>query len=137
MKKENPEITFLDAYKPPFEVWMKDLPIYVHTSEGKTAFTILNPDRIEDIQRMVSLLNDEEGAVPFEHCGGNRKKHIIATDDLSPVLLLRGWGHLIGGGALNLHPEQAAKIQDEFYVWCLRKILGKPEDWQPPKEDDE
>lgn len=137
MKQDNPDITFKDAYKPPFKVWMEDLPIYVQTSEGVTAFTIMNPDRIDDIRRIVSLINEEEGAIPFEHCGGNRERHIIATDDLTPVLLLRGWGHLTGGGAMNLPFERAAKIQDEFYDFCLRKILGMPDDWTFPETKEE
>lgn len=34
-----------------------------------------------------------------------KKKHII---------LIRGWGHLIGTGGLHLKAEDAAKIQDDF-----------------------
>lgn len=38
------------------------------------------------------------------------------------VMLLRGWGHLTGCGALNLPPEEAAKIQDDFGEWIVKKL---------------
>lgn len=39
------------------------------------------------------------------------------------LAVVRGWGYLTGTGGLNLAPEEAAKIQDEFalfVVTCLR-----------------
>ena len=44
--------------------------------------------------------------------------------DGQPMLLLRGWGHLTGCGALNLPPDQAAKIQDDFANWVVNKLKG-------------
>ena len=39
--------------------------------------------------------------------------------------LVRGWGHLIGCGGLNLPAELAAKMQDEFINYILDKLNGK------------
>lgn len=89
MKQDNPDITFKDAYKPPFKVWMDDVPVYVQSSEGVTAFSVINPERIDVIRRMVNLINEEEGIVPFEHCGANRERHVIADADLTPVQIGR------------------------------------------------
>lgn len=35
---------------------------------------------------------------------------------------IRGWGHLTGCGALNLPPEEAIEIQDDFGEWIVKKL---------------
>ncbi len=40
------------------------------------------------------------------------------------LAVVRGWGYLTGTGGLSLHPDDAAKIQDDFasfVVNCLRE----------------
>lgn len=37
-------------------------------------------------------------------------------------MLIRGWGHLTGCGALNLPDHEAAKIQDDFGEWIVKKL---------------
>lgn len=38
---------------------------------------------------------------------------------------VRGWGHLIGSGGLNLSTDIAKKIQDEFILYILNRLNGK------------
>lgn len=38
------------------------------------------------------------------------------------VLIVRGWGHLIGGGGLGLPTDVAAKIQDNFGKWVVETL---------------
>ena len=45
--------------------------------------------------------------------------------DNENILLLRGWGHLTGGGALNLPDKEAIQIQNEFLDWVISKLKGK------------
>lgn len=37
-------------------------------------------------------------------------------------IIVRGWGHLTGCGALNLPVEEAAKIQDDFANYIITKL---------------
>jgi len=41
------------------------------------------------------------------------------------LFCVRGWGNLIGIGALNLPEEEAAKIQDGFVAYILEKLRNK------------
>ena len=45
--------------------------------------------------------------------------------DNENILLLRVWGHLTGGGALNLPDKEAIQIQNEFRDWVISKLKGK------------
>jgi len=42
--------------------------------------------------------------------------------DLCPVISIRGWGHLISPGGLNLSTEDAIKIQDDFGNYIVEKL---------------
>lgn len=44
------------------------------------------------------------------------------TIDGINVMLIRGWGHLTGEGALNLPYREASKIQDDFGEWIVKKL---------------
>jgi hypothetical protein len=39
-----------------------------------------------------------------------------------PVIDIRGWGYLTGCGALNMHPDEAAKVQDQFTAWVVQVL---------------
>lgn len=43
------------------------------------------------------------------------------------IMLVRGWGYLIGTGGLNLSAEEAAKIQDDFGNWIVETLSKKKE----------
>ena len=38
------------------------------------------------------------------------------------IITIRGWGHLIGMGGLNIHPDKAKVIQDEFGEWIINTL---------------
>lgn len=50
------------------------------------------------------------------------KQYIISDEPRELVLMIRGWGHLTGVGGLNLTPEEAARIQDEFGSYIIDKL---------------
>ena len=43
-------------------------------------------------------------------------------EETKHLLLVRGWGHLIGGGGYKLPPEKAAQIQDEFAEYIVEQL---------------
>jgi|18_taG_2_1085343.scaffolds.fasta_scaffold157237_2 hypothetical protein len=44
-----------------------------------------------------------------------------ATGD-TPVLDVRGWGHLTGKGSLGMEDNEAAKVQDQFERWVIETL---------------
>lgn len=46
----------------------------------------------------------------------------IVSINRANIIRIRGWGHLTGCGALNLPSEKAAKIQDDFGEWIVKKL---------------
>lgn len=116
MKKE---LTFKDVYREPFHI-CEFCPIYVFSANDVTTFNVITEDA-DVISDILGIIN------------GNSKKKMsdnVAFEDgyilidREPVLLVRGWGHLTGCGALNLPVEKAAKIQDDFANWVVNKLKG-------------
>lgn len=49
--------------------------------------------------------------------------NIYLNGDL--ILVVRGWGYLIGVGCLNLPEKEAAKIQDDFALHVVNCLRGE------------
>ena len=123
------------AYPLPLRKW-EDMDIKVFTADNSLAWDfmfemfagmfesptmIISPEQQNDI---ISLVNGEkkgsvEGTVSYDKDEGTIKV------DGKILLLVRGWGHLTGGGALNLPPDKAAEIQDAFAEHIVNKLSGK------------
>ena len=118
---------FKDIYKLPLSVC--DSHVYVWTENGVMAFNNL----IGFAELDVAYLNDLVAAINGDEPGvynAEVKDGRILVDG-KKVLLARGWGHLTGGGALNLPSDVAAKLQDDFIAFCvsqLRRDLKGKED---------
>lgn len=74
----------------------------------------------ESKQLIIDILNDRTDKyvnreVKYDEAGQ------ISIDGIN-VILLRGWGHLTGCDALNLPGHEAAKIQDDFGEWIVKKL---------------
>lgn len=113
------ELTFKDVYQLPlkFDEWSMT---FIYTSNYVMAFNCLISDK-ETRDTVIGILNGEidkkiTDEVTYE------KGYIKANG--KPILLLRGWGHLTGCGALNLPSKQAAKIQDDFANWVVNRLKG-------------
>lgn len=113
------EITFLDVYQPPFI--LDNCLVYIYTNNYGRAFNCLirNKQTMSDIVDILNGKSDKkiEKDVKYSNC-------TIYIDE-KPILLIRGWGHLIGVGGLNLPGEQAAKIQNDFGEWVVKKLKGE------------
>lgn len=105
----------LEIYKLPFHVSGP----YIFSSNGVMALTSVNDD-CEFMERVCCELNEEYlGLARWENVE-SKGQYILA--DGKPILIIRGWGHLTGCGALNLPSEEAAKIQDDFRDWIISKL---------------
>lgn len=113
---------FKEVFKPPFSTDPGDYEIYIWCDGGKQmAFNLLQRGISK---RIVALLNGEEGAKPFKKIGIS-ENHQFIIDGYAPLLKVRGWGRLTGTGALNLHPEEAIKIQNDFVDWASKMLKGE------------
>lgn len=108
---------FDDIYKPPFHDMFG---AWVETEEGVRCFDWELRMNIKTKQTIIDILNgDSKQAVK-----GEVKYHgncLISINGIN-ILIIRGWGHLTGCGALNLSAKEAAKIQDDFGEWIMKKL---------------
>lgn len=113
------EITFKDIYQPPF--YVGDCGFYGYAKNGTKAFTAFDDTAQEHMAHIISILNGEnvtkykKGDILVE----KSKLYVENT-----VVLVRGWGKLIGSGegCYHLNPTDAAKIQDEFIRFVVDAI---------------
>lgn len=109
----------------------------VFHANGHMAFDFLRryKDEDEDIvhvaeesqNKILSILNgdsDQKIEHPLKYEDGYIS--IKKEDKWFKIMLIRGWGYLIGVGGLNLPADKAAKIQDDFGNWIV-KTLNKAE----------
>lgn len=114
MKKN---LTFKDVYAPPFRI--ADLNIYVYSSNGIKTFTAFGDKAQAHMNHIVSLLN---GELTEKY---DKSDVIVDKDKLyvkGSLIMVRGWGTLIGSGGYNLTPTEASKIQDDFIQWVVDTI---------------
>lgn len=122
---QNKNINFKDVWKPPFKY---DGWGYIWSSNNVMTFTVdLYYDTEDEYSRInkimknfVKVLNDEKDFEKMEGITVRNGCDIYLNDEC--LGYFRGWGHLTGSGALNLKPDVAAKIQDEFINDFVSKI---------------
>ena len=110
--------TFRKAFTPPF----KHSAIgRVNDSKGNFCFQFVNI-MLEDefYEFAVAVINNEKEPkypdVKYSHDEG----YIKAND--KDILLIRGWGYLIGTGGLNLKEHEAANIQDSLADYIVARL---------------
>ena len=103
-----------EAFVPPFRLDPGGYRVYVWCKSG-IAFNLLNASEGE---RIVALLNGEEGVKPFNDINSDNRDTI--KNGYAPLLLVRGWGRLTG--TLGLDVDEALKIQKEFKEWAMKQL---------------
>lgn len=111
---------FNEAYKFPLQIdpdtW------YVWTADHTMAFNYFfdNPSYINQLIRKINgeTVPELEYSKPFSITNSLN----ILDKFGNMVLFARGWGHLIGSGALNLDAKEAAKIQNDFLEYCVNQL---------------
>lgn len=104
----------LEIYKPPFRISEP----YIFS----LAFMILTRNN-ELIRNICDTLSNEDTHLNLGNI--TYANDVFIQKDNENILLLRGWGHLTGGGALNLPDKEAIQIQNEFRDWVISKLKGK------------
>lgn len=116
-------IDFKEVYKLPLRI-DEYCPIYVKTSNNIKAFNLLDTSEkyMNIVKKVINIINGDDS----QHITNNvtYNEGFIFIDN-SALFLVRGWGHLTGAGAMNLDPKIAAKIQDEFCEFIVKKLKGE------------
>lgn len=71
---------------------------------------------------------------PFKYDAEGQTIYCQSKNGDNMCLQVRGWGNLIGGGAENLPPEEAATIQDDFGEWVVHRLNQSMAKTQREKE---
>lgn len=113
-------MTALDVYKPPF----RTDGLYIFS--GNNVMTLMASDCQNDPQKLMErtcqIMNGESksyGNPNISYANGE----IYNGSQL--LMVVRGFGHLTGHGALGLPVEEALKIQDEFGEWLCRLLRNE------------
>ena len=107
-------MTFKEVFEPPFSLDPEGYRVYIWCKQG-IAFNLLNASEGE---RIVALLNGEEGVQPFDNINSNEGD--IINNGYAPLLRVRGWGRLTGTLALDV--DDALRIQKEFREWAMKQL---------------
>ena len=109
-------MTFKDIYKLPLK---KDehSSTYIWSNNNVMTFTVLT-DNDKLITDVINKINDNNN-ISFNNVKHESGRIFI---DNTPILLIRGWGHLIGQAALKLNHKKAAQIQDDFAEFVVNKL---------------
>ena len=129
-------MNFKDVYKLPLEKY-EGMDKVFHAN-GHMAFDFLRRYKGEDEdivhvaeesqKKIVNILNGDDSQNiehPLKYEDGYIS--IKREDKWFKIMLVRGWGYLIGTGGLNLSAEEAAKIQDDFGNWIVETLSKKKE----------
>lgn len=125
---------FKKVYKLPLEKFVGTFKV-LHAN-GHMAFDFLTNYGNEDENvlcvvpesqtKIINILNgedDQKVTKPLKYENGYI--FIQKNDKWYKIIVLRGWGYLIGAGGLNLSAEEAAKIQDDFGNWIVNTLNKK------------
>lgn len=118
-----------DAYKASQITWEQvwELPlrkdehsnVYAWANNGTMALTFATDD-LSLIKGIVDRINGKEAEISKKW---DRSGTTFYCDG-KVAFIVRGWGHLVGGGALALPMDEAVRIQDEFCDFILSKLKG-------------
>jgi len=113
---------FYEIFKGPFKA--DENCCYIWCNDGtQVCFDVMDERDASLGKRIADCLNDAPGKQEFYDIGISADGQYIC-DGHSPLLCVRGWGHLTGTGGLNLSGEEAREIQDEFVRWAAEQLGG-------------
>lgn len=123
---------FKEYFKFPLKMW-EHMEIKVFTSDNKMAFDWTINATKEVKQKILDVINGDRPAMQatpkeFRYDNGYIYCKFLSGENEGKeikVFLIRGWGMLTGVGGYNLDADVAAKIQDDFANYCVKKLNGK------------
>lgn len=107
-----------------YELPLRDDYPYIFCNDGAMAFNWMISGDSTVRETIIDKINGKSKH-QFKHKVFYRDGKICYINnkgDIQLLLLVRGWGHLIGGGGHNLPPKKAAQIQDEFAEYIVEQI---------------
>ena len=120
--KEKVTPHFSEVFKGPFTA--DEQCCYIWCNDGtQVCFDVMDERDAALGKRIADCLNDAPDKKTFYDIGVSKDGQYIC-DGHSPILCVRGWGHLTGTGGLNLTGKQAREIQDEFVRWAAEQLGG-------------
>ena len=108
-----------------YELPLRDDYPYIFCNDGAMAFNWMGNLDSEKRRDIIQKMNGELTVLKFRQKVFYRDGKICYINnkgEIQPLLLVRGWGHLIGIGGHNLPPKKAAQIQDEFAEYMVEQI---------------
>lgn len=105
-----------DIYQLPLSV--DKVSNYVWAKNGTMALMFNHDVNTKDRQKIVDSINNKDRHKILGLKINNGDFYI----DKKYIFCVRGWGNLVGRGALNLHLNEAEKIQDNFIQYVHSKL---------------
>lgn len=136
MKKNQTNLTWKDVYKLPLRQ-EEACEFMVMTADNQRAFDFEWPAwdtyekgkglPIEVEQQIIAKLNGDASIIieplyNFSYINGDIYAFSTINKKKKHIMMIRGWGHLTGTGALNLSDEDAVRIQDEFGQYIVETL---------------
>lgn len=100
--------------------------IYIWSSKGSMVAMGLQ-DHEEILLGVTKVINDNSCRLRVRHKPGpnsatyNEKDQVVSIHG-TPVLMIRGWGHLTAASSHNLTDKEAVAIQDELGNWIAKQL---------------
>jgi hypothetical protein len=112
----------LEIYKPPFRADSS----YIYSSNGVMSLmaTDNNHDPEKLMLRTVEILNGDSESIGNPNISYYNGEIYLNSN---VIMVVRGFGHLTGEGALNLSLDEAMRVQDQFGEWVCRKLRNDKE----------
>lgn len=107
-----------------YELPLRDDYPYISCKDGAMAFNWMISGDSTVRKTIIDKINGKSKH-KFKHKVFYRDGFISflnEKEETKHLLLVRGWGHLTGGGGYNLPPKKAAQIQDEFAEYIVEQI---------------
>lgn len=119
------QIRWEDVWELPLH--LDECDTYAFSKNGTMALTFEEADTKEQIlenRRIVAIINGEaESDRQHEYIHNGYAD--ISCDAERIVFSVRGWGYLTGTGGLRLPEKGAARIQDDFIAYILKRLNGE------------
>lgn len=120
------ELTFKDFYKTPFKRSMNGL--YVKSDNNIATFIGGSENADIHLNNIVEILNGNKFAYKYDKNDVSIVDKTKIVINQKEIIIVRGWGSLIGCNGFGLKPKEAAKVQDDFIQWVVDMITEKKED---------
>lgn len=118
------QISWEDVWELPLH--LDECDTYAYSKNGTMALTFDadTEEQILEARKIVAIINGEQES-DRQHEYVHNGSADIYCDAERFVFSVRGWGHLTGTGGLHLPEKGAARIQDDFIAYILKRLNGE------------